>query len=69
MYGQNNVYSQTKAIFKALSLVRSAEEFAMSRGRKIWELNRSWLDRPARFVDFEKPEHVRMKDEARLHEV
>ena len=50
LFGQKNIYSQTKAIFKALSHVRSAEEFAMSRGRKLWELNRSWIDRPARFM-------------------
>ena len=68
LYGQNNIYSQTKSIFKALSLVRSAEELAMARGRKIWELNRSWIDRPARFLAFTTPERVRMKDEARLHE-
>ncbi len=61
LYGQNNVYSQTKAIFKALSNVRSAEEFALARGRKFWELNRSWIDRPARFLDFKVPEKERMK--------
>jgi small subunit ribosomal protein S5 len=68
LYGQKNVYSQTKAIFKALSHVRSAEEFAMSRGRKVWELNRSWIDRPARFMDYTVPEKQRMQSEAAAHD-
>ena len=53
LYGNKNIFNRTKSIFLALGLVRSAEEFAMARGRKLWEVNRTWIDRPGRFTDFE----------------
>lgn len=68
LFGNNNIYNQTKAIFTALSHVRSAEEFALARGRKLWELNRSWISRPARFTEFDMPENLRMKREADEHD-
>ena len=66
-FGSKNIYNRTKAVFNGLSLVRSAEEFAMSRGRKLWELNRKWIDRPARFTDYQMTEKQRMKLEADEH--